>query len=147
MASVSTYLNFMGDTEAAFLFYRDVFGTEFRGPVLRNRDAWDPEQPGPPFTEEDLDRVMHVELPILGGHVLMGTDLLASMGHELTLGNNVTINLEPDTRAEVDRLYGALSVGGTDLVEPHDEFWGYWACCVDRFGVRWMFNGPLTDPG
>ena len=102
MASVSTYLNFMGNTFEAFEFYRKVFGTEFRGEVLRNRDM-----PGMPstMTEAELDGIMHIELPILGGHVLMATDMLASMGHELRVGNNTTINLEPDTREETERLF------------------------------------------
>ncbi len=82
-----------------------------------------------------------MQLPILAGHVLMGTDILASMGHKLTVGNNVTINLEPDTRAETDRLYAALSDGGSDASGLNDMPWGaYWGTCLDRFGVRWMFN-------
>lgn len=141
MAGVSTYLNFMGDTFEAFEFYRSVFGTEYRGEVLRNRDV-----PGMPDTmsESDLDSIMHIELPILGGHVLMATDMLASMGHELKIGNNVTINLEPDTRAETERLFALLSEGSTEVAPLSDQFWGYWGCCLDRFGIRWMFNGPAS---
>lgn len=141
MAGVSTYLNFMGDTFEAFEFYRSVFGTEYRGDVLRNRDV-----PGMPdtMTESDLDSIMHIELPILGGHVLMATDMLASMGHELKIGNNVTINLEPDTREETERLFALLSEGSTEVAPLTDQFWGYWGCCLDRFGVRWMFNGPAA---
>lgn len=141
MAGVSTYLNFMGDTLEAFEFYRSVFGTEFRGEVLRNRDV-----PGMPDTmsESDLDSIMHIELPILGGHVLMGTDMLASMGHELKVGNNVTINLEPDTREETERLFALLSEGSTEMAPLSDQFWGYWGACLDRFGIRWMFNGPAS---
>ena len=141
MAGVSTYLNFMGDTLEAFEFYRSVFGTEFRGEVLRNRDV-----PGMPDTmsEADLDSIMHIELPILGGHVLMATDMLASMGHELKIGNNVTINLEPDTREETERLFALLSEGSTEVAPLTDQFWGYWGCCLDRFGIRWMFNGPAS---
>ena len=141
MAGVSTYLNFMGDTLEAFEFYRSVFGTEYRGDVLRNRDV-----PGMPdtMTESDLDSIMHIELPILGGHVLMATDMLASMGHELKIGNNVTINLEPDTREETERLFALLSEGSTEVAPLTDQFWGYWGCCLDRFGIRWMFNGPAS---
>ena len=141
MAGVSTYLNFMGDTFEAFEFYRSVFGTEYRGEVLRNRDV-----PGMPDTmsESDLDSIMHIELPILGGHVLMATDMLASMGHELKIGNNVTINLEPDTREETERLFALLSEGSTEVAPLTDQFWGYWGCCLDRFGIRWMFNGPAS---
>jgi PhnB protein len=143
MAGVSTYLNFMGNTLEAFEFYRDVFGTEFRGPVLRNGDM-----PGMPdtMTEADLAAIMHIELPILGGHVIMATDMLESMGHELKIGNNTTINLEPDTRAETERLYALLSEGSTEAAPLTDQPWGYWGVCLDRFGIRWMFNGPAVDP-
>jgi PhnB protein len=139
VARVSTYLNFMGDTEAAFERYRSVFGTDYSVPPMRMRDV--PADPnGPQLSDAEQDLIMHVELPILAGHVLMGTDLIGSMGHELRLGNNVTINLEPDTREECDKLYGALSEGGTDASGMQDMFWGYWGTCCDRFGVRWMFN-------
>lgn len=144
MARVSTYLNFMGNTEAAFNFYREVFGTEFEGPIMRIGDT--PPSPSmPPLTDAEQQMVMHVELPILGGHMLMATDMIESMGHELRLGNNVTINLEPDSRAETERLYAALSDGSSDCTGLQDMFWGaYWGSCQDRFGVRWMFNCTET---
>lgn len=139
MSNVSLYLNFMGNTEEAFNFYRSVFQTEFQGPMMKHKDI--PPQPGKPdFSEEDKNKVMHVTLPILGGFRIMGTDMLESMGHKLTEGNNVTINLEPDTKEETDRLFKALSEGGSDIAPMRDEFWGYWGCCKDRFGIRWMFN-------
>jgi PhnB protein len=139
MASVSIYLNFPGTTEEAFNFYKSVFRTEFSFPMLRFKDA--PPQPGmPPLSEKDGNSVTHVSLPILGGTLIMGTDILESMGQKLVIGNNFTINLEPDSKEEADRLYHALSQGGKDNVAPHDEFWGYWGVCLDRFGIRWMFN-------
>ena len=140
MSRVSTYLNFMGDTEEAFRFYGSVFGTEFIGDITRMGDM--PANPEmAPLSEAEQRMVMHVELPILAGHVLMATDMLDSMGQQVRVGNNVTINLEPDTRAELDRLYAALSEGGTDATGLQDMPWGaYWGCCLDRFGVRWMFN-------
>ena len=95
----------------------------------------------PELSDAEKDMVMHVELEILGGHVIMATDMIESMGHKLVVGNNTTINLEPDTRDETDRLYGALSEGGSDCSGMMDMFWGaYWGCCLDRFGIRWMFN-------
>jgi len=140
MSRVSTYLNFMGNTEEAFRFYGSVFGTEFIGDISRMGDmAANPEMA--PLSEAEQRMVMHVELPILAGHVLMATDMLDSMGQQVRVGNNVTINLEPDSRAELDRLYAALSEGGTDATGLQDMPWGaYWGCCLDRFGVRWMFN-------
>jgi len=140
VARVSTYLNFMGTTEEAFDFYRTVFGTEYLGPIQRMKDV--PAGPdGPTLSEAEQERVMHVELPILGEHVIMGTDMLESMNHELKIGNNTTINLEPDSREETQRLFDALSEGSSDCAPLMDMFWGAtWGTCLDRFGVRWMFN-------
>ncbi len=140
MARVTTYLNFARNTEEAFLFYQSVFKTEFLGPINRFGDG--PAAPGqPPLPAADAKLVMHVALPTLGGHVLMGTDAPESMGFKLIQGNNVYINLEPDTRAETDRLFSALSVGGKVEQALQEMFWGaYWGCLTDRFGVQWMFN-------
>ncbi len=135
MSRVSTYLNFMGQTEEAFSFYRSVFATELTGEIVRMSAISGPELP-----ESERNLVGHVELPILHGHILMGTDMLESMGHELRIGNNVTINLEPDSRAEADRLYGALSDGGSESTGMQELPFGYWGCTLDRFGVRWMFT-------
>ncbi len=140
MSRVSTYLNFMGNTEEAFAFYSSVFGTEYSVPIMRFGDM--PGGPGAPeLPEHERSQVLHVELPILAGHVIMGTDMLESMGHELRVGNNTTLNLEPDTREEADRLYAALCDGGSDSVGLQEMPWGsYWGTCLDKFGVRWMFN-------
>ncbi len=139
MASVSIYLNFDGDAEEAFNHYKNVFGTEFLAPIMRMKDA-PPNPPMPPLSDEDKEKVMHVGLPILGGMIIMATDVLPGMGQQLVEGNNFTISLNPDTREEADSLYQKLSEGITDGVPPHDEFWGYWGTCKDRFGIRWMFN-------
>ena len=139
MARVSTYLNFMGTTREAFEFYREVFGGEYLSPMMTMGEM--PSGPqGPTIPESERDLIMHAELSILGGHVLRATDMLESMGHELRVGNNITINLEPDSREETERLYSLLCEGGTDASGLQDLFWGYWGTCCDRFGVRWMFN-------
>src|SRR5512135_2285486 len=105
MSRVNTYLNFSRNTEEAFKFYKSVFGGEFSGGgIARFRDV-PPSEGTPPIAESDKDLVMHIELPILGGHVLMGTDAPESMGFSLTQGNNVYINLEPDTRVESELLF------------------------------------------
>ena len=140
MSRLSTYLNFPRSTEHAFIFYRSVFATEFAGAIQRFGDM--PAAPGQPvLAGSDRNLVMHVELPILGGHVLMGTDAPESMGFSLTPGNNVYINLEPDTRAETDRLFSALAVGGGVEMPLQEMFCGgYFGTLADRFGIRWMFN-------
>lgn len=140
MARVSTYLNFPRETEAAFNFYKSVFGGEFEGGIHRFNEV--PVQEGqPPMAEADKELIMHIALPILGGHMLMGTDAPESMGFKVMPGNNIYINLEPDTRAETERLFVALSAGGKVEMPLTDMFWGdYFGSCADRYGVQWMFN-------
>lgn len=140
MSRVTTYLNFMGRAEEAFGFYASVFGTEMSREIARMGDNMPSGPDGPQLTAEEQKMVAHAELPILAGHVLMGSDMLESMGHQLRVGNNVTVNLEPDTRAETDRLYAALSEGGSESTGMQQMAWAYWGCTLDRFGIRWMFN-------
>ncbi len=139
MSKVAIYLNFQGNAEEAFNHYKAVFGTEFSAPIMRIKDL--PADPNAPkFSESDLNCVMHVALPIVGGTEIMGTDMLESMGHKLIVGNNTTISLQLDSKAEADKYYSLLSEGGSENAPMRDEFWGYWGCCLDRFGIRWMFN-------
>ncbi len=139
MAIVSTYLNFERNTEEAFNFYKSVFGTEFEGDIMRFGDMPAPEgQPAP--SEEDSQLIMNVTLPILSGHLLMGTDAPESMGFTLNQGNNVYISLQPDTRAEADALFAALSDGANVEMPMEEQFWGYFGSLVDKFGVNWMVN-------
>lgn len=139
MSKVAIYLNFQGNTEEAFNFYKSVFGTEFSAPIMRIGDL-PPDPNGPKLSEADFNGVMHVALPIIGGTELMGTDMLESMGQNLVIGNNTTISLQLDSKEEADKLYQTLSERGSDKAPMRDEFWGYWGCCLDRFGIRWMFN-------
>ena len=140
VARTSTYLNFARNTEEAFNFYKSVFGTQFVGGIARFGDV--PAQEGQPeMSEDDKQLVMNVQLPILGGHVLMGTDAPQSMGFTVNQGNNVYICLDPDTRAEADRLFAALSAGGKVEMALQEMFWGdYFGSLVDKFGVQWMIN-------
>ncbi len=139
---VNTYLNFPGTTEEAFTFYRDLFGTSFVGPFIRFGDMAMPG--GPELSAEDANRIMHMEVEIAGGHVLMATDMLLSMGMECRVGNNTTIMVEVDSREEVDRLYAGLAAGSEENA-PADQPWGsYWSTCLDRFGIRWMIATPMA---
>lgn len=141
MSKVSTYLNFARNTEEAFNFYKSVFGGEFYGNGISRFSDIPPSGEMPPLAEEDKNLVMHVALPILGGHYLMGTDAPETMGFQMNFGNNVYINLEPDTREETKKLFDALSEGGKATMELQDMFWGdYFGSCTDKFGVQWMFN-------
>ena len=141
MSKVSTYLNFPRNTEEAFNFYKSVFGGEFGPPgILRFKDI-PPSDGQPPMAEADKDLVMHVELPILDGYKIMGTDAPESMGFKVNKGNNVHINLSPDTRKETEKLFNGLSAGGNVTMPLDDMFWGdYFGSCTDKFGINWMFN-------
>lgn len=140
MARTSTYLNFPGNTEEAFLFYKSVFKTEFSGGMQRFGDL-PPTEGQPPLSDADKKLIIHVELPILGGHVLMATDAPESMGFKLVFGNNCHINLEPDNRPETKELFDALSEGGKVTMPLQEMFWGgYFGSCTDKYGVSWMFN-------
>ena len=140
MARVSTYLNFRRETEEAFNFYKSVFGGEFQGEISRFRDI-PLSVDMPPLPESDKDLIMNIALPILGGHLLMGTDSPESMGFRVNSGNNVYITLQPDTRKETKRLFDALSKGGVVEQELQEMFWGdYYGSLRDKFGIQWMFN-------
>lgn len=140
MARVSTYLNFSRQTEEAFLFYKSVFGGDFEDKIYRFSDT-PPQKDKPPVPDADKNLVMHVSLPILGGHVLMGTDAPESMGFKLNPGNNVYIMLEPDSREEADRLFEGLSPGGQIEMPMRIMFWGdYYGSFKDKYGVQWMIN-------
>lgn len=134
MATVSTYLNFKGQTEAAFEFYKAIFQTEYAGPIHRIKEL--PPVPGKQRTEEEGNRIMHMALPILGGHLLLGTDV-----PEVSVGNNVSVFIEADSRAQAEALFAMLSAGGTVIMPLADMFWGaYFSQFVDRFGVQWFVN-------
>ena len=136
MAAVNPYLNFAGNTEEAFNFYKSVFGGEFAA-LMRFKD----NQECSAMSESDKERIMHIALPIDNGSILMGTDSLESMGQKLTVGNNFYIALAPDSKEEADRLFNGLSEGGKIEMPLQDMFWGgYFGSFADKFGVQWLVN-------
>ena len=138
MARVSTYLNFQGQTEEAFASYAKIFGTEV---TMLSRFSDLPASGPSELPAEERNLVMHAELPITGGHVLMATDMLRSMGQETRIGNNTTLCRDVDNREDADRLYGALSEDGSEGSPMADMPWGaYWGVILDRYGIRWMIN-------
>ncbi|AHF15465.1 VOC family protein [Niabella soli] len=136
MAKLNPYLNFDGTAEAAFNFYKSVFGGEFRGGVMRMGDAPGCEN----LSADEKSRVMHIALPI-GTDMLMASDIVPSMGHKLTVGNNNYVSIFPESREEADRLFNGLSAGGTIEMPMQDQFWGdYFGSFTDKYGVGWMIN-------
>lgn len=137
MTKLHTYLNFAGNTEEAFNFYRSVFGGEFTS-LVRFKEF---PMEGVNIPKEDEDKVMHVALPIGEGNVLMATDTLQSLGQQLLQGNNVYISVDPSSKEEADRLFSALSDGGEIEMPIADQAWGdYYGSLKDKFGVMWMVN-------
>ena len=141
MARVNTYLNFPGNTEEAFQFYKSIFGSEFSGKGIQRFGDMPAMEGMPALSEKDKNLILHIELPITGGHIIMATDAPESMGMKVIPGNNMHISIEPDTRAETKRLFDAFSEGGKVEMELQDMFWGaYYGNCTDKFGINWMFN-------
>ena len=139
-ARVSTYLNFPGNTEEAFTFYQSVFKTDFINGIQRFGDL-PANDNQPPIAETVKKMVLHIELPILGGHILMGTDAPKEFGMTVEQGNNTHINLEPDSREEARRLFDGLSAGGKVDMPLQDMPWGaYYGKFRDRYGINWMVN-------
>ena len=140
MSRVNTYLNFPGNTEVAFNFYKKVFGTEFIS-ITRMKDM--PRPPGAPaLSEADANKLMNIQLPMTNGHVLMATDALESQGHIVKPGNNVTISLDLDSEEEAERIYGKLLTNSPENSGPLAPMpWGaLWGSCQDQFGIRWMVS-------
>ena len=136
MATLNPYLNFAGNTEEAFTFYRSVFGGEFTT-LQRFKDT--PEAGRVPEKEKDM--LMHVSLPVGKVNSLMATDALDSMGHKLIVGNNIQLSLEAESKDEAEKLFKGLSAGGKVTMPLNDTFWGaYFGMLVDRFGIQWLVN-------
>jgi PhnB protein len=137
MTRLHSYLNFAGNAEEAFNFYRSVFGGEFSS-VARFKDF---PMEGVSIPEEDQDKIMHVALPIGEDDILMASDTLQSLGQELVQGNNVYVSVHPTSKEEADRIFNALSEGAGIEMPIADQAWGgYYGALKDKFGVMWMVN-------
>ena len=136
MATINPYLNFLGNTEEAFNFYKSVFGGEF---AMLQRFKDNPESDKVPANEKDM--IMHIALPIGKANVLMATDALESMGHKLTMGDNISLSVSADSKEEADQLFNGLSAEGIIQMPLQDMFWGsYFGMCKDKFGIQWMMS-------
>ena len=140
MATINPYLNFNGNAEEAFNFYKSVFGGEFTN-FHRFKDI-PADTPGcGDLSESDKEKVMHVSLPIGDGNVLMASDTLEAYGKLVTNGNNFSISINAESKDETDRLFNGLSDGGRVIMPLADAFWGaYFGMFEDKFGIQWMVN-------
>lgn len=136
MITINPYLNFKGNTEEAFNFYKSVFGGEFLT-VQRFKDTPEADK----TAAQDQNKIMHIALPIGKGTILMGTDAIGPQGDHLTIGTNFHLSASAESDAETQKLFNALSNGGTVTVALDKMFWGaYFGMCTDKFGIQWMVS-------
>lgn len=136
MANLNLYLNFKGNTEDAFNFYKSVFGGEFSS-LERYKNMPESDK----LSVDEQNKIMHISLPVGKNITLMGTDLIESMGQKLVIGNNCSIMIDAESKEEADNLFEKLSAGGKVEMSMQDTFWNaYFGSFTDRFGVQWMVN-------
>jgi PhnB protein len=144
MARINPYINFNGNAEEAFTFYKSVFGGAF-ATIMRYKDLSSPEHP---VAENDTNRIMYIALPIGKSNVLMGSDVLETMGQVTENDNRNTISISAESREEADKLFNGLSKGGKIEMPIADSPWGsYFGMFADKYGVQWMVNFDPNDNG
>lgn len=130
---LNPYLTFPGTCEAAFTFYRSVFGGEFASLHRFGDMPGEQKMPNP-------EQIMHVGLPISKEHTLMGSDVPPGMG-DVVEGTNVTLSIHVDTEQEAKDVFGKLTAGGKVTMELAPTFWAkQFGMCTDKFGIHWMIN-------
>ncbi|MFL9829666.1 VOC family protein [Flavobacterium sp. ST-87] len=136
MPFINPHINFNGNTEEAFNFYKSVFGGEFTR-IMRLKDLTSSEFP---IAENDANKIMHIALPI-GKNVLIGNDVPESMGPVNENENRSKIAVSTESREEADQLFNGLSVGGNIEVPICDSPWGsYFGMFRDKFGIEWIIE-------
>ena len=136
--TVNIYLNFLGNCEEAFNFYKSVFGGEF--PYVGRFGEMPPGE-GPPLPEEAKNKIMHISLPISKETMLMGSDTGGEWAKDYKPGTNFSISVNADTVEEANRLYSALSAGGTQTMPIAKTFWSdAFGMLTDKFGIAWMVS-------
>jgi PhnB protein len=136
MALINPHINFNGNAEEAFTFYKSVFGGEF-SKLMRFKDLSSPEFP---IAENDANKIMHIELPI-GKNFLMANDVPEAMGKTNENENRSKIFIYAESREEADKIFNGLSAGGTIEGPIGDSPWGtYFGMFRDKYGIEWMVN-------
>ena len=137
MALINPHINFNGNAEEAFNFYKSVFGGEF-ATVVRFKDI---ANPGFTVTEKDAQKMMHIALPIGKSNVLMGNDVPEMMGRVNENENRSKISISAESKEEADKLFSGLSAGGDIEVLMGNSPWGsYFGMFRDKFGIEWMVD-------
>ena len=136
MALINPWINFNGNAEEAFNFYKSVFGGEF-AKIMRLKDIASPEFP---VGEKDANKIMRIALPI-GKNILMANDVPEFMGKVNENENRSKISISAESREEADKLFSGLSAGGTIEAPIGDSPWGsYFAMFRDKYGIEWMID-------
>ena len=136
MAQINPHINFNGNAEEAFTFYKSVFGGEF-ATIVRFKEIASDEMP---VAEHEANKIMHIALPI-GKNLLMANDVPESMGPTNENENRSKIVINAESREEADKIYNGLSAGGTVEVPISDSPWGtYFAMFRDKYGIEWMID-------
>ena len=136
MALINPHINFNGNAEEAFTFYKSVFGGEF-AMIMRLKDLSSPEFP---VAENDANKIMHIALPI-GNNILMGNDVPTSMGQTNENENRSKISISAESKEEADKLFNGLSAGGQIEMPIADSPWGsYFGMFRDKYGIEWMVD-------
>ncbi|MDD5318458.1 MAG: VOC family protein [Candidatus Pacebacteria bacterium] len=139
MLKINPYLNFPGNAEEAFNFYKSVFGGEFAY-LQRYKDVKDLPN-ADKFSESDKEKIMHISLPIGKENVLMASDSIASMGHPIKIGDNFNLSISTESEKEADEIFGRLAAGGKVEMALEKTFWGaYFGMLQDKFGIWWMIS-------
>lgn len=140
MASITIYLSFKNNCLEAFNFYKSVFGGSFSN-LQYFKDLPNPHKPIP---AEELNKIMHVALPISSNSVLMGSDMLGEWAEGFVQGNNFSISINAESTKEADSIFGALAQNGTVTMPLTHTFWNaYFGTLTDQFGIQWLVNYDL----
>ncbi|MBK7290882.1 MAG: VOC family protein [Chitinophagaceae bacterium] len=143
MAQINPHINFNGNAEEAFGFYKSVFGGEF-AKIVRFKDLSSPEYPIP---ENEADKIMHIALPI-GKNFLMANDVPESMGPTNENENRSKISVSAESKEEADKIFNGLSAGGQIEFPISDSPWGtYFGMFRDKFGIEWMVDFDSRNSG
>lgn len=139
MVTVNVYLNFKGNCRAAFEFYKSIFGGAFD--YMGTFGEMPPQEGQSALSTEDAAKIMHVALPISKETCLMGSDTFGEYDAAFVAGNNYSISIHTDSKAEAERLFKGLSAGGKITMPLADTFWGaYFGMFTDKFGIHWQVN-------
>ncbi len=144
MALINPHINFNGNAEEAFIFYKSVFGGDFKK-IIRFKDISSPEFP---IAEKEENKIMHIALPIGKTNMLMANDVPEFLGKVSELENRSKISVSTESKEEADKLFTGLSAGGTIEMPITDSPWGsYFGMFRDKYGIEWMVEFDPTYNG